>query len=127
MTEECGTLVSAELRIAVISDLHIGADDFAPTGLGEFLDHLEREHDEIILLGDAFECYFPVLAWRALAEYDRLDRLHRDTTHRFRSAKYTILTGNHDVVVRRVRGIPSRTARGGRGIERRLPQLEGVY
>lgn len=100
------------MRIAVISDLHIGADDFSPTGFGEFLDHLEREHDEIILLGDVFECYFPVLPWRALAEYDRFDRLHRDITHRFRSAKYTILSGNHDVVVRRARGIPSRTARG---------------
>ena len=97
------------MRIAVISDLHIGADDFSPTGFGKFLDHLEREHDEIILLGDVFECYFPVLPWRALAEYDRLDRLHRDITHRFRSDKYTILSGNHDMVVRRARGIPSRT------------------
>ena len=103
------------MRIAVISDLHIGADDFSPTGFGEFLDHLEREHDEIILLGDVFECYFPVLPWRALAEYDRLDRLHRDITHRFRSAKYTILSGNHDMVVRRARGIPSRTERAHNG------------
>ena len=47
------------MRIAVISDLHIGAEDFRPDGFGEFLDHLEREHDEIMLLGDVFECYFP--------------------------------------------------------------------
>jgi UDP-2,3-diacylglucosamine pyrophosphatase LpxH len=104
-----------QMRIAVISDLHIGADDFSPTGFGEFLDHLEREHDEIILLGDVFECYFPVLPWRGLAEYDRLDRLHRHITHRFRSAKYTILSGNHDMVVRRARGIPSRTERAHNG------------
>ena len=103
------------MRIAVISDLHIGAEDFRPDGFGEFLDHLEREHDEIILLGDVFECYFPVLPWKALAEYDRFDRLHHDITRRFRSAKYTILSGNHDMVVRWARGIPSRTERGGPG------------
>jgi UDP-2,3-diacylglucosamine pyrophosphatase LpxH len=100
------------MRIAVISDLHIGAEDFLPDGFGEFLDHLEREHDEIVLLGDVFECYFPRLPWKALAEYDRFDRLHRDITHRFRSARYTVLSGNHDMVARRARGIPSRTERG---------------
>jgi UDP-2,3-diacylglucosamine pyrophosphatase LpxH len=103
------------MRIAVISDLHIGADEFSPTGFGDFLDHLEREHDEIILLGDVFECYFPALPWRALAQYDGLDRLHRDITHRFRSAKYTMLSGNHDMVVRRARGIPSKTERAHNG------------
>lgn len=101
------------MRIAVISDLHIGAEDFRPDGFGEFLDHLEREHDEIILLGDVLECYFPVLPWRALAEYDRFDRRHRDITDRFRSSKYTILSGNHDMVAWRARGIPSRAERGG--------------
>jgi UDP-2,3-diacylglucosamine pyrophosphatase LpxH len=103
------------MRIAVISDLHIGAEDFRPDGFGEFLDHLEREHDEIILLGDVFECYFPVLPWRALADYDRFDRLHADITRRFRSPKYTVLSGNHDIVARRARGIPSRAERGGPG------------
>jgi UDP-2,3-diacylglucosamine pyrophosphatase LpxH len=100
------------MRIAVISDLHIGAEDFVPDGFGEFLDHLEREHDEIVLLGDVFECYFPRLPWKALAEYDRFDRLHRDITDRFRSARYTVLSGNHDMVALRARGIPSRTERG---------------
>jgi predicted phosphodiesterase len=100
------------MRIAVISDLHIGAEDFRPDGFGEFLDHLEREHDEIILLGDVIECYFPVLPWRALADYDRHARLHAPITDRFRSAKYTVLSGNHDMVARRARGMPSRTERG---------------
>ena len=103
------------MRIAVISDLHIGSEDFRPDGFGEFLDHLEREHDEIILLGDVLECYFPALPWAALAEYDRFDRQYRDITDRFRSDTYTILSGNHDMVVRRARGIPSRTERGGEG------------
>jgi UDP-2,3-diacylglucosamine pyrophosphatase LpxH len=103
------------MRIAVISDLHIGADEFRPEGLTEFLDHLEAEHDEIILLGDVFECYFPRWPWRALAEYDRFDRLHGEVTRRFRSAKYTILSGNHDMAVKRARGIPSRIERGDPG------------
>jgi len=107
--------VTRAMRIAVISDLHIGAEDFRPDGFGEFLDHLEREHDEIILLGDVFECYFPVLPWKALAEYDRFDRLYADITGRFHSAKYTILSGNHDRVVQRARGIPSRAERGEKG------------
>ena len=99
------------MRIAVISDLHIGAEEFRPDGFDEFLDHLEREHDEIVLLGDVFECYYPRLPWRALAEYDRFDRLYDAITHRFRSAKYTVLSGNHDGVARRARGVPSRTER----------------
>ena len=103
------------MRIAVISDLHIGAEEFVPDGFGEFLDHLEREHDEIVLLGDVFECYFPRLPWKALAEYDRFDHLYRDITRRFRSAQYTVLSGNHDMVAQRARGIPSRTERGGPG------------
>ena len=93
------------MRIAVISDLHIGAEEFVPDGFGEFLDHLEREHDEIVLLGDVFECYFPRLPWKGLAEYDRFDHLYRDITRRFRSAKYTVLTGNHDMVAHRARGV----------------------
>ena len=100
------------MRIAVISDLHIGSEDFSADGFVEFLDHLEREHDEIILLGDVFECYFPALPWKALAEYERFDRQYQEITRRFRLAKYTVLSGNHDMVVRRTRGIPSRTERG---------------
>lgn len=103
------------MRIAVISDLHIGAEDFRPDGFGEFLDHLEREHDEIVLLGDVFECYFPAVPWRALAEYDRFDRRFHAITDRFRSPRYTILSGNHDMVARRARGVPSQIERGGEG------------
>jgi hypothetical protein len=103
------------VRIAVISDLHIGAEDFRPDGFAAFLDHLEREHDEIILLGDVFECYFPALPWGALADYDRFDRRHADITRRFRAPRYTVLSGNHDMVARRARGVPSRTERGGPG------------
>jgi UDP-2,3-diacylglucosamine pyrophosphatase LpxH len=103
------------MRIAVISDLHIGADDFSPAGFVDFLDHLEGEHDEIILLGDIFECYFPVLPWKALAEYERFAWTYRDITDRFRSPKYTLLSGNHDMVLRRARGIPSRAERGNDG------------
>src|SRR5262249_57149970 len=100
------------MRIAVISDLHIGSEDFSADGFGEFLDHLEGEHDEIILLGDVFECYFPVLPWKALAEYERFDGQYHEITRRFRSAKYTLLSGNHDMVLRRARGVPSPTGRG---------------
>jgi UDP-2,3-diacylglucosamine pyrophosphatase LpxH len=103
------------MRIAVISDLHIGAEDFSPDGFGEFLDHLERDHDEIILLGDVFECYFPVLPWRALADYDRFERRYADITRRFRSPRYTVLSGNHDMVAHRRRGVPSRIERGAEG------------
>jgi predicted phosphodiesterase len=108
-------MLAPGMRIAVISDLHIGAEEFSPAGFAEFLDHLEREHDEIVLLGDVFECYYPRLPWRGLAEYDRFDHLYGDITRRFRSAKYTILSGNHDGVVRRTRGIPSRAERAAAG------------
>jgi UDP-2,3-diacylglucosamine pyrophosphatase LpxH len=45
------------VRLAVISDLHIGADEFdrnAP-GFVDFLRFLEDDHDEIILLGDVYD------------------------------------------------------------------------
>jgi hypothetical protein len=45
------------VRLAVISDLHIGADEFdrnAP-GFVDFLRFLEDDHDEIILLGDVHD------------------------------------------------------------------------
>src|SRR5262249_17836876 len=103
------------MRIAVISDLHIGAEDFAPDGFVEFLDHLERAQDALALLGYLFECSFPVLPWNALEEYARFDRQHQDITRRFRTSKYTLLSGNHDMVARRARGIPSQTERGNTG------------
>ena len=50
------------MRIAVISDLHIGtrahSDTFQhdPTDFQRFLDVLERDHDHIVLLGDVYQC-----------------------------------------------------------------------
>lgn len=99
------------MLLAVISDLHIGADDFVPDGFPEFLDHLESSHDEIVLLGDVVECYFPALPWGGLREYDRHLARFPEITDRFRSSPYTVLSGNHDMAVRRARGVGSRVER----------------
>lgn len=120
------------MRLAVISDLHIGADEFdrnAP-GFVEFLRFLEEDHDEIILLGDVYECYFPPLPWGALTAYDAAAHKYRDISDRFCSDRYTVLSGNHDIVAKRRRGIPSQTVRVANGMRVFLAhghEVEPVY
>src|SRR5262249_58547800 len=58
---------------------------------------------------------FPGRRGRPGPAYDRFDRLPPDTPRRFRSPRYTVLSGNHDMVARRARGVPSRTERGREG------------
>ncbi|MCB1174357.1 MAG: metallophosphoesterase family protein [Leptospiraceae bacterium] len=98
------------MRIAVLSDLHIGGDSFAQQadGFPALLDHLERYFDRIILLGDIFETAFPCWPWQSGQLYLRLFREHRVLSQRFRKDPYVLLCGNHDVVAMRRFGIPQR-------------------
>jgi predicted phosphodiesterase len=96
------------VRIAAISDLHIGARDrtcgfrHAPRSFQAFLDALEAEHDEIVLLGDIWQLDHEAMpgrgaALRALemarARAPWLDR-------RIEGAGYTLVHGNHDAWTR---------------------------
>ncbi|MBN1531303.1 MAG: metallophosphoesterase family protein [Spirochaetes bacterium] len=101
------------MRYAVISDLHMGSEEFEQNlrGFERFLDHLERRHDEIILLGDVFETYYPVFPWGALGEYRRHRRRYDSIASRFFSPPYALLSGNHDAVLGRRLGVPHETER----------------
>jgi len=100
------------MRIAVISDLHIGAhartDTFGHSAdsFQRFLDALEAEHDRVVLLGDVYQCDHgwrlgnsatELAAARARAPW-LLERLERPD--------YTLVHGNHDAVLR-TEGVPT--------------------
>lgn len=96
------------MKLAVISDLHLGGDNFklSPVKLNSFLDVLERAHDRIILLGDIFETAFPAWPWQSARDYLRLFRRYRLLTARFHRYPYSLLSGNHDAVALRHFGVP---------------------
>ena len=94
------------MRVAALSDFHIGAtrrmdgfrhseDDFC-----RFLDTLERDHDEIVLLGDVFQTEHSWSLTRSAMEAElerarsRVPRLWARISRR----PYTYVHGNHDAV-----------------------------
>jgi len=106
------------MRIAVISDLHIGDERFYKNvnGFTDFLDHLEKHHDEIILLGDIVETYFRVYPWGTASYYLKLLNEFNAITYRFRSPPYFLLSGNHDAVAWRRWNIPCSISKNVDGI-----------
>ena len=96
------------MRIAAISDLHIGTRDrtcgfrHAPERFCAFLDRLEADHDEIVLLGDIWQLDHEALPGRASA-VRALARARRRATWldaRLRNGRYALVHGNHDVWTR---------------------------
>lgn len=100
------------MKLAVISDLHLGSDD--PTDSFEhddtdflrFLTYLEDNFERIVLLGDIWETLTSKCPWspgRAL----RASRLrHPEIDRRLRGTKYLYIHGNHDLVAAVVDGAP---------------------
>ncbi len=94
------------MRIAAVSDLHIGTRDHtcgfrhAPASFLGFLDRLEETHDEIVLLGDIWQCDHQGRVGPA-SERRALDRARTRTawlTERVADQGYTLVPGNHDAV-----------------------------
>lgn len=102
------------MRIAAISDLHIGAtaraDGFrhAPAAFLRFLDELERMHDRIVLLGDVFQTDHGARPSAA----SRARHLHRararvpEIAARFDAPPYVYVHGNHDEIAARELAAP---------------------
>ena len=107
------------MRYAVISDLHIGDERFKKNeaDFPEFLLHLERTHDEIILLGDIIDSFYPILPWRMAHYYLFLLRKHARITRQFVKHKYTMLTGNHDIAATRHWNLPHSASRSADGVK----------
>ena len=93
------------MRIAAISDIHLGSggrtDRFGHSDAAflRFLDHLEGRYDQVVLLGDIFDAHhgwIPLAHARELAE---VRREHRDVAERLLSGRYPVVAGNHDDVL----------------------------
>jgi predicted phosphodiesterase len=94
------------LRLATVSDLHLGhAPPFDRFEGGEerllrYLDRLERTHDVIVLLGDVFQTDY---GWRPGSRADVLDAAlerYPRAVRRWRAPPYRLVYGNHDAVTR---------------------------
>ncbi|MBE7411084.1 MAG: UDP-2,3-diacylglucosamine diphosphatase [Leptospiraceae bacterium] len=94
----------------MISDIHIGDEKFEKnlSGFEEFLDYLERNFDEIVLLGDIIETYWCVFPWQTAKIYKRNLEKYNRITKRFSENPYIFLSGNHDNIAYRKWKIPYR-------------------
>jgi len=98
------------MRLAVISDLHLGRGDAADRfghDDGEFvrfLRALEADHERIVLLGDVYETLTSEHPSRQIEELARVREAHPEVVARLGLPRYTYVVGNHDAVAARVLG-----------------------
>jgi predicted phosphodiesterase len=99
------------MKIAVISDLHLGTSDVTDLfghddfEFLQFLQFLEQNFERIVLLGDVWETLtgkYP----DAARELGRARAAHPEIARRFASARYTYVHGNHDYVAGRAEHAP---------------------
>lgn len=94
------------MRVAVISDLHLGAGDVCDSfghddaEFLRFLRFLEREFQQIVLLGDIWETLTARALGRPLAALAAARRAHREIAARLAGPRYVYVHGNHDVAAR---------------------------
>ncbi|MBU8895585.1 serine/threonine protein phosphatase [Corallococcus sp. H22C18031201] len=100
------------MRIAVISDLHLGRHDTVdPFGHDDsvflrFLRFLESNFERIVLLGDIYETLTARAPRRQEAELAAARAAHPELVRRFAGPQYHYIHGNHDLVAGRVLGAP---------------------
>jgi predicted phosphodiesterase len=92
------------MKLAVISDLHLGAGDLAD-GFGHddgeflrFLTFLERNFERVILLGDIWETLQSRRLGSAREELALARAMHPELARRFERPRYSYVHGNHDIV-----------------------------
>ena len=101
------------MKIAVISDLHLGRGDAADSfghddaEFLRFLDFLEGEFERIVLLGDIYETLTSPKPLAHVEELTRCKEAHREIAERFARPNYRYIHGNHDLVAAHVDGAPS--------------------
>ena len=104
------------MRIAALSDFHIGAraytDEFRhlEADFLNYLDILEAQHDHIVLVGDIYQTEHALLPGHAAAarQLARARARMPALAARLRGPKYFYLHGNHDAVAARQLGLPDR-------------------
>jgi predicted phosphodiesterase len=101
------------MRVAVVSDLHLGRGDAAERfghddeHFLRFLDFLEGEFERVVLLGDVWETLTSPNPRAQAEELRACRRAHPRLAERFGRDKYLYIHGNHDLVARRVEHAPS--------------------
>lgn len=101
------------MKIAVLSDLHIGNGDATDrfehqdTSFLRFLDHLEHNFERIILLGDVYETLSGSRYGDQAKELRRCQQAHSRIAERFQNDHYTYIYGNHDLIASSLEGAKS--------------------
>ncbi len=92
------------MKLAVISDLHLGSGDRAD-GFGHddgeflrFLTYLEENFERVLLLGDIWETLQSRRLGGMREELLRAREAHPELARRFERPKYQYVHGNHDLV-----------------------------
>ena len=102
------------MKLAVISDLHLGSEDLTDSfghDDGEFLrflTFLEHNFERIVLLGDIWETLDSRCPWVARRALAQARERHPEIARRFRRPSYTYIHGNHDLIAEQVDGAPER-------------------
>lgn len=100
------------MRIAVISDLHLGRGDAADrfghddAEFLRFLRFLEGSFERIVLLGDIFETLTSPRPFGQVDELRAARAAHGELSRRFERSCYTFVHGNHDLVAGYVEDAP---------------------
>ena len=93
------------MKIAVMSDIHLGRGDQADRRGGQdeallrLLDYLEAHFDVIVLLGDIWELLTPKWPIFSSRELKIVQAAHPQIAHRFAQPPYHYIVGNHDRAV----------------------------
>ncbi|MEN9580757.1 MAG: hypothetical protein RJA70_3766 [Pseudomonadota bacterium] len=92
------------MKVAVISDLHLGAADSADLfghddyDFLKFLRALEGNFEKIVLLGDIWETLTNPVPWTPRAALEMARRAHPEIAKRFAGPRYQYVHGNHDII-----------------------------
>lgn len=102
------------MRVAVLSDLHVGSPPVPgafghdPAAFDRWLGSLLDTHDRVVLNGDVVQCDH-TWAWGTVPQRRALDRAlaaHPWLARRAAHPRVTWLPGNHDAIVATARGAP---------------------
>jgi predicted phosphodiesterase len=105
-------VVTTNMNIAVISDLHLGPGDrsdvFRHTDdrFLTFLSFLESNFERIVLLGDIWETLTPTWPRSPREALRRAREAHPELARRFERPQYTYVHGNHDIIAGLVERVP---------------------
>lgn len=101
------------MKIAVISDLHLGRGDRSDrfghddAEFLQFLNYLEGNFERIVLLGDIYETLQSPRPMDQVRELQAVRAAHPEIAHRFKGEQYRYVHGNHDLVASHVDSAPT--------------------